>query len=97
MNTATAHHQHQKQHPHIATTAVKSSQIAAIGYDPATQTLAVTFTGKGDTYHYANVTPAQHAAFMGAESHGKWFGEHLRKAIAAHPFTKIPKPAAHHA
>lgn len=68
---------------------VKSSQIAAIGYDAETKTLAVEFLGKGtaprSVYHYHDVPPETHAALMGAESIGKYFGANVR---AAHKFTK---------
>lgn len=63
----------------IPLTPVESHKIGAIGYDAANQTLAVVFAkGKGDLYHYPNVTPEQHAAFVGAESLGKHFGEHIQ-------------------
>jgi hypothetical protein len=49
-------------------TAVTSSQIAAVGYDPETLTLGIQFTPtkkqvaagqQGSVYHYAGVTPEQ--------------------------------------
>lgn len=70
---------------------VESNQIAAIGYDAETKTLAVTFTrGGGALYQYPNVEPEVHAAFVGAESIGKYFGAHIK----ALPFKKFPAPAA---
>jgi len=76
--------------PAIALTPVKSNQVKAVGYDAATQTLAVTFTrGAGAIYHYPNVTPEAHAAFVGAESIGKHFGQHIQPL----PFAKFaPEP-----
>lgn len=74
---------------------VTSNQVAAIGYDPATQTLAVTFTrGPGNVYHYPDVSPELHAEFVAAESIGSFFGQRIK----ALPFKKFPaqdeKPAA---
>lgn len=75
-----------KPRQQIMLNAVDSNKIGAVGYDPDTQTLAVQFKrGAGAIYHYPNVTPEQHAAFIGAESLGKHFGEHLQ----ALPFEKF--------
>jgi hypothetical protein len=90
MNTTT-------KHPVIALTPVVSSQIAGIGYDPETQTLAVQFTGKagpGSLYHYANFTPEQYAAFSGAESAGSHFIKQIKPKADAHPYVKIDEPGA---
>jgi hypothetical protein len=77
--------------PAIPLTPVTSNQVAAIGYDPATKTLAVTFTrGAGAVYHYPNVEPKVHADFMAAESIGKFFGAHIK----ALPFKKFAPPKA---
>lgn len=63
----------------IPLTPVESSQVKAIGYDAATKTLAVTFTrGPGTEYQYMNVEPALHAAFIGADSIGTFFGQHIK-------------------
>lgn len=73
----------------IAMTPVASNQVKAIGYDPETKTLAVTFTrGAGAIYHYPNVEPETHAAFVGAESIGKHFGAHIQGLS----FKKFPSP-----
>lgn len=70
---------------------VTSNQVAAIGHDPATNTLAVTFTRTpGHVYHYPGVSAKQHAEFVGAESIGKHFGKHFR----ALPFKKFALPKA---
>lgn len=83
--------------PQIALSPVKSNQIKAVGYDAATKTLAVTFTrGAGAIYHYPGVTPEAHAAFIGAESIGKHFGQHIQSL----PFAKFapdPVPEAEEA
>jgi len=79
----------EKPYVAIPMTPVASNQVKAIGYDPETKTLAVTFTrGAGAIYHYPDVTPEQHAAFVGAESIGKHFGAHIQKL----PFEKYPSP-----
>jgi hypothetical protein len=61
----------------IAHTAVKSSQIASVGYDAGSQTLEIKFKS-GGRYRYAKVPPAVHADLMKAESIGKHFGAHVR-------------------
>lgn len=71
-------------HP-IPMVPVGSSQVKAIGYDAATKTLAVTFAhGLGSIYHYPDVEPETHAAFVGAESIGSYFGKHIKNL----PFKK---------
>lgn len=58
---------------------VKSNQVACIGYDAATKTLACQFTrGPGHIYHYPNVEPKVHDDFMAAESKGQFFGQHIK-------------------
>ena len=81
-----------KPRPQIALQPVESHQIGKIGYDEATQTLAVQFKrGAMAIYHYPGVTPEQWAAFNAAESKGAHFGQHF-KALA---FEKFPnEPAA---
>lgn len=77
--------------PYIAIpmTPVTSNQVKAVGYDQETKTLAVTFNrGAGAIYHYPNVEPEAHAAFIGAESIGKHFGQHIQGL----PFKKFPSP-----
>lgn len=78
-----------KKHISIPMNPVKSGQIAEIGHDPATKTMAVKFHG-GSVYHYANVSPEQFSTFQGAESIGKHFGAHFKKN-EKHPFAKIPQ------
>lgn len=76
-------------------TPVESSQISAIGHDPAKNVMAIQFHGRkggqltpGSVYHYQNVTPEQHQAFIGADSLGVHFGQHF-KSNDNHPFKKI--------
>ena len=68
--------------------AVDSNQVAAIGYDPETKTLAVSFTRGQALYQYPNVEPEVHAAFLAAESVGKFFGAHIKDL----PFNKFKLP-----
>ena len=70
----------------IAHTPVESSQIASVGHDPSTNTLSVTFK-RGATYQYPDVSANTAAAFMKAESKGKFFGQHIK----ALPFKKFAK------
>lgn len=77
----------EKDYTHIPLTAVESNQVAAIGYDAANSTMAVTFTrGPGHVYHYPDVSPELHQQFMEAESIGSFFGQHIK----ALPFDKFP-------
>lgn len=73
--------------------AVTSSQINAIGHDPATNTLSIQFKSKdgtaGSTYHYADFGAEAFAAFKGAESIGSHFGKHIKPHAAKHPYKKI--------
>ena len=81
--------------PQIPLTDVESNLIKAVGYDKDSATLAVTFKRydgtPGPIYHYANVSPVLHAEFIGAESLGKFHGEHIKPL----PFKKYhPDPVA---
>lgn len=70
---------------------VTSNQVACIGYDPSTKTLACQFTrGPGHIYHYPNVEPELHAQFVGADSIGTFFGQHIKPL----PFKKFQAPKA---
>lgn len=64
--------------------------MAAIGYDEASGTMAVTFTrGPGHVYHYPNVSPELHQQFLEAESIGSFFGKNIKTL----PFDKFPAEA----
>lgn len=77
----------------IALTPVESSQIHSIGHDASTNTLAIRFKSyKGEAaslYHYDNFSAADFAAFQGADSIGRHFGQHIKNATEKHPFRKI--------
>lgn len=77
--------------PPIALSPVVSSQVAAIGYDEESKTLAVTFTrGEGAIYHYPDVQPATFVAMKTADSIGAYFGQHIKPL----PFKKYRNEAA---
>lgn len=74
----------------IAMQPVKSNQLASIGYDAASKTLAATFTrGPGTVYQYPNVDAKVYADLMAADSIGSFFGKHIKPL----PFRKLA-PAA---
>ena len=56
---------------------VESKAIAEIQYDPQRAMLFVRFVD-GDWYSYFDVPAAVHAAFVSAESHGRFFQENIR-------------------
>jgi hypothetical protein len=74
------------KHPTIAMSppAKKSSQVVAMGHDPATNTLAIQF-GSG-TYHYHDVSAEKFAALQKADSIGAHLGKHIKPS---HKFTRI--------
>lgn len=58
-------------------TAVRSSNIRAIGYDPQSQTLEVEFT-TGGVYQYSGVPDAVYQGLMRAGSKGAYFHAHVK-------------------
>ena len=80
-------------HAYITLIWVESSQIAGIGYDPKKHVLAVRFKNwKGEAtslYHYANVSPEEYAAFLAADSKGKFFGAHIKPNADRYPYLKV--------
>lgn len=77
----------------IPLTPVQSNQVAAVGYDAASKTLAVTFArGPGHVYQYPNVEPKTHSDFMEADSKGTFFGKHI-KALPFKKFATAPAGA----
>lgn len=82
-----------KEQKQIAMAAVKSSQIAAIGHDPITNTLAIQFAPRkdgtpGSVYHYENFTANDFADFQKAESIGSYFGKNIKPKTDRFPFSK---------
>ena len=65
---------------------VESSNVAAVGYDPDTQTLHVEYRN-GGRYEYAGVPPDSHAELMASDSIGRHLhtrikGVHQHKKLA---------------
>jgi hypothetical protein len=57
-------------------TPVRSTVIAAVGYDAQTAVLEVEFRS-GDVYRYFAVPPSVHRALIEAESPGAYFNTHI--------------------
>jgi len=76
------HQSKPEEHKPVELAPVKSSNLAAVGYDAAAKELHVQFKGKdgtvSKTYIHANVTPDQHAEFMKAESAGSHYAAKFR-------------------
>jgi hypothetical protein len=67
----------------LKTYPVQSSNISAIGYDPVTKVMRVTFQGSGafavgSTYEYTSVAPQLAAEVLFAESVGKAFNSIIK-------------------
>ena len=78
----------------IALNSVKSSQIAAIGHDPETNTLSIQFVSRDETkpgsvYHYENFTSEDFTVFKEAESIGSHFYKYIRPNTEKYPYRKI--------
>ncbi len=84
---------------HVTMQPVESSQIKAIGHDPAASRLYVEFppgkknpTARGSVYSYENVPAEKHAALVGDgvkdHSIGRHFGQHI-KSNPDHPYKKL--------
>jgi hypothetical protein len=56
---------------------IESETIAAIDYDRMSATMFVRFVG-ADWYSYSDVPPEVHAAFVTADSHGRFFRRTIR-------------------
>lgn len=71
--------------PSIPLKRVKSSQIAAVGYDSTERVLALQFIARGATgevpvpvYHYPYISPPTHHEFMASASLGTFFGTFIK-------------------
>jgi len=56
---------------------VKSSNLAAVGYDLDSKTLKVKFNS-GDIYHYFEVPPEVHEQLLLSPSIGKYFNQFVK-------------------
>lgn len=61
----------------IPLTPCESINIKAHGYDAATRTLAIKFSG-GAIWHYAGVTPEIYSGLVAAPSCGSFFAKSIR-------------------
>ena len=71
---------------------VKSSMLAAIGYDPASRTFAARYKSSNYVVHHVNVpaesaNPVLEAARIDGGSVGRAFNEHIRGKF---DYTQIP-------
>lgn len=77
----------------IATSPVQSSQIAELGYDAASKTMAVRFKGWGEKpgalYHYGNVDQDDYDALRNAESIGAHFGKTIKPNPTRFPYARV--------
>lgn len=67
---------------------VTSSQIAQIGHDPETQTLAILLRS-GGLYYYDNFTAADFIEFASSPSLGSHFYRHIKHNKAKYPYRKV--------
>lgn len=58
-------------------TAVTSSNLKSVGYEPETGTLEVEFK-KGRLYQYRNVPQEKYAALLNADSKGRYFNKNIK-------------------
>jgi hypothetical protein len=58
---------------------VESSALESVGYDDESRTLAIEFEN-GAVYHYFEVPSAVHRGLLDADSHGRYFHQHIRGA-----------------
>jgi len=87
--------------PQIVMHQVASSQFAAIGHAPELGLLAILFhpkksTGQSDIYHYQNFSADLFAEFLGAESHGSFFIQRIKKCTDQFPYSKVDQAAFNH-
>lgn len=57
--------------------AVRSRDIAIVGYEKETRTLEVAFRS-GSVYRYTSVPAETHESLLGASSQGIFFRDHIR-------------------
>lgn len=83
--------------PAIPLTPVESSQLAAYGYDAATETLAIEFHGygskPGSLYHYRHFGASEWARFQDAKSKGSHFINNVKPFPGRYPYTRIERTA----
>ena len=65
----------------------KSDNILKTTYFPEIQRLYIAFN-RGNTYSYGNISPEFYQEFEDAESHGKFFHQHIKNNINKYPYRK---------
>lgn len=86
------HHPHPKPKAPIAMTAVKSTSVTEVGYDAATQTLALRFQN-GALYHYPGVPSSVHAGIGTSDSVGRYLQANVLGKYPAARQTHRAEPA----
>ncbi len=71
---------------------LNSSNILAIGYDPATRVLRVAFKA-GGTYDCHEVSAETYASLMSAESKGSFYAKQIKGKYPTTRVEETPKPA----
>jgi hypothetical protein len=61
----------------VTRTAVSSSNVKSVGYDPETRILQVEF-GNGAVYDYEDVDQQHHDSLLRAASPGRYLNEHIK-------------------
>ena len=61
----------------IERTPVRSSALRSVGYDPKQRVLEIEFI-QGAVYRYFDVSAEVYRGLMAAESHGRYFNQHVR-------------------
>ncbi len=56
---------------------VVSSAMTAVGYDPSSRRMKITFT-QGHTYDFCGVPPHIYEGLMRATSKGTYYNEHIK-------------------
>lgn len=64
----------------VAMQPVQSSNLAAVGYDPATLIMTVQFNS-GRSYRYKDVPQDVYLALLNAGSAGKYFNDYIKEAF----------------
>lgn len=77
--------------PSIAMQPVKSSNMAAIGYDAPTKTLELHFTS-GSKYRYADVPQSIFDTLLQSDSIGSFFATEIRGKYASTKVEDKPQP-----
>jgi hypothetical protein len=65
---------------------VESSSIAAVGYLPARRLMEIEFRN-GGVYEYQGVPDTLYREFLRADSHGRFFTQHIRPG--GFPYRKV--------